>query len=134
MAPLSPYQAAGNAYQAQAVETATPVQLVLMLYDGALAAIARAERALQPDGDLEMAHRELTRAQDIVTELLMALDYERGGDIAPSLAAVYEFCLDRLTTANVGKDPTLLPDVARSLADLREAWENVAGTVTAGAA
>lgn len=126
MAPVNAYRVAGNAYQAQAVETATPAQLVVMLYDGALAAIARAERALQPAGSVETAHRELTKAQDIVTELLLALDYERGGDIAPGLAAIYQYCLDRLTAANVGKNPGPLADVSRSLADLREAWAHVA--------
>lgn len=122
---------AGNAYQAQAVETAGPAQLVLMLYDAAIGAIARAETALQ-NGELEGAHVALTKAQDIITELLLALDYEQGGVIAPALAALYEYCLARLTEANVAKDPSPLPEVKDSLSSLREAWVHVAG-VAAGA-
>jgi flagellar secretion chaperone FliS len=124
------YQAAGNAYRAQAVETASPLQLVMMLYDGALGSIAIAERALGPDRHMETAHRELTRAQDIVTELMLALDHEQGGEIAAGLAAVYDYCLDRLTTANLAKDPGPLAEVARSLASLREAWVHVGAHVS----
>jgi flagellar protein FliS len=122
------YQAAGDAYQSQAVGTAGPLQLVLMLYDRALAAIARSEWALKnmETGSIELAHRELTRAQDIVTELMLSLDHDKGGEISESLNAIYRFCLDQLTQANMSKDPAPLPFVAKSLADLREAWAHIA--------
>lgn len=122
------YQTAGNAYQSQAVGTAGPLQLVLMLYDRALAAIARSEWALkhQERGSIELAHQELTRAQDIVTELMLSLDHDQGGEISSSLNAIYQFCLDQLTAANVNKDATALPFVAKSLTDLREAWAHIA--------
>ncbi len=152
------YAHAGNAYRSQAAETASPAQLVIMLYDGAIGAVAKAERALRhphgaggnatsPAGSpmprsgrshpasasepadaapTEIAHRELGRCQDIVTELLLALDYERGGEIAPALAAIYDFCLDRLATANITKDAAPLVDVTRSLTSLRDAWSHVA--------
>lgn len=122
------YQAAGDAYQSQAVGTAGPLQLVLMLYDRALAAIARSEWALnnKERGSIEVAHKELTRAQDIVTELMLSLDHDQGGEISASLNAIYQFCLDQLTNANVNKDATALPFVAKSLSDLREAWAHIA--------
>lgn len=121
-------------YQSQAVETAGPAQLVLMLYDGALAALTRSEQALAaetPAGSMEIANRELQRAQDIVTELRVTLDLEGGGAIAANLAALYDFCLDRLITANVSKDPTELPVVRTVIADLREAWATACCAVTA---
>ena len=122
------YQVAGDAYQSQAVGTAGPLQLVLMLYDRALAAIARSEWALRHKerDSIELAHKELTRAQDIVTELMLSLDHDKGGEISSSLNAIYEFCLDRLTHANVSKDPAALPFVTKSLTDLREAWAHIA--------
>lgn len=122
------YQAAGDAYQTQSVGTAGPLQLVLMLYDRALAAIARSEWALKNSelGSIELAHKELTRAQDIVTELMMSLDHDKGGEISSSLHAIYSFCLERLTDANLNKDATSLPFVAKSLTDLREAWAHIA--------
>jgi flagellar protein FliS len=122
------YQVAGDAYQSQAVGTAGPLQLVLVLYDRALAAIARSEWALRhkESDSIELAHKELTRAQDIVTELMLSLDHDKGGEISSSLNAIYEFCLDRLTHANVNKDATALPFVTKSLTDLREAWAHIA--------
>jgi flagellar protein FliS len=122
------YQVAGDAYQSQAVGTAGPLQLVLMLYDRALAAIARSEWALRHKecDSIELAHKELTRAQDIVTELMLSLDHDKGGEISSSLNAIYEFCLDRLTHANVNKDASALPFVTKSLTDLREAWAHIA--------
>jgi flagellar protein FliS len=122
------YQAAGDAYQSQSVGTAGPLQLVLMLYDRALAAIARSEWALKNSelGSIELAHKELTRAQDIVTELMLSLDHDKGGEISTSLSAIYGFCLERLSQANVNKDATSLPFVSKSLTDLREAWAHIA--------
>jgi flagellar protein FliS len=113
-------------YQAQAVETASPAKLVLMLFDGALSSITRAEQAMTGQADTswrETANAELQRAQRIVEELLVSLDVERGGEVAANLAALYDFCLDRLTTANFAKDASQLPAVRDTLAGLREAWE-----------
>lgn len=115
---------ARSAYQSQAVETAGPAQLVLMLYDGALASIEKARSALdgQPQ-DINVAHRELTRAQAAVSELMASLDHDQGGMIASSLASLYEFCLNRLVKANVEKDSVHLAGVEAVLNELREAWQ-----------
>ncbi len=107
-------------YQTSAIETASPAQLVLMLYDGALAAIVRAR--LSCEGNHEAVNRELQKAQDIVTELLVTLDHARGGAVAANLASLYGFCLDRLLTANLRKDLGSLDEVERILRDLRDAW------------
>lgn len=119
------YTATGYAeYQTQAVETASPAQLVLMLYNGALASITKAEQALVASRvDVELVNTELQRAQRIVEELLVSLDVERGGQIAANLAALYDFCLDRLMTANLAKDAVTLPETRDVLAGLRDAWE-----------
>lgn len=112
-------------YQSEAVETAGPAQLVLMLYDGALAAMTRARTAhsdTRPDR-VEVLNAELLRAQDIVTELYVTLDRDRGGEIAANLASLYQFCLDRLIEANVRKDVAPLDDVVPVLSGLREAWD-----------
>jgi flagellar secretion chaperone FliS len=118
------YATTHSHYRSQAVETAGPAQLVLMLYDGVLAAVTRAEQALEGGHlDLEAAHHELSRAQAILSELSATLDLERGGQIAGNLAALYEFCLHRLVEANLRKDPAGLGDVRAVVADLRDAWE-----------
>jgi flagellar protein FliS len=110
-------------YQAQAVETASPAQLVLMLYDGALAAMVRARLGDEQPDRVEVIHGELTKAQAIITELLVTLDLERGGVIAANLASLYDFCLDRLLSANLSKDLSQLDAVEAVVRDLRDAWE-----------
>lgn len=116
--------AAPDAYRRQAVATATPAQLVLMMYDAAIMGIARATAATERGVDgIETVNRELQRAQDIVTELLVTLDLERGGQVAKSMASLYDFCLDRLIRANIRKDMTLLEPASTVLKELRDAWE-----------
>lgn len=110
---------AAQAYKQQATSTANPAQLVLMLYDGALAAIERARLA---DG-VEGVHRELVKAQAIVTELLSTLDVEQGGQIAKNLRSLYEFCLEQMVEANVTKDLDELEVVSTTLRPIRDAWE-----------
>ena len=131
---MSPYQNAGVAYKAQAVETAGPAQLVIMLYDGAIAAIARAENALDNPATttIEEVNRELTKAQDILTELMLSLDHERGGPIAGNLSGIYQFCIDMLTDANIEKSNRNLPGVKQHLMYLREAFAAAAAAVAGG--
>ena len=116
---------ATNPYQTQSVATATPAQLVTMLYDRALVAIGRvrAQDRSQP-GAIEAINVELQRAQDIVTELQLALDHQHGGEIAQNLDLLYDFCLDRLLQANMHKDDAShLEGVEKTLRGLREAWD-----------
>jgi flagellar protein FliS len=115
---------APNRYQSDAIATAGPAQLVLMLFDGALTAMTRARAALvETSAEMrEAAHRELQRCQDIVWELRMSLDRERGGAIAANLGSLYDYCLTQLVQANVSKDASKLDIVEEVLGDLRGAW------------
>jgi flagellar protein FliS len=115
---------APNRYQSAAVATAGPAQLVLMLFDGATTALLRARTALVDGGPstLEVSHRELQRCQDIIWELRISLDRERGGGIAQALGSLYDYCLTQLVQANVSKDPTKLDIVEEIVGDLRGAW------------
>lgn len=124
-------------YQSEAVTTAGPAQLVLMLYDGALSSVRQAARILADrtaPGRVEQAHRELARAQDIITELSVTLDRAEGDAVAAGLASLYDFCLDRLVTANLRKDPGELDAVASVLSQLRDAWAQACCGVPVGAA
>lgn len=115
---------ARNPYQAQSVATATPAQLVTMLYDRALVAIGRVQQEAANGGEsVEVVNFELQRAQDILRELQMALDHDQGGQIAQNLHSLYDFCVDRLLQANLHKDLSQLDAVERTLRGLREAWE-----------
>lgn len=111
-------------YHEQTVATATPAQLVTMLYDRILTAIDRAvvaEQAVIPD--YEVINRELGRAQEILLELRCTLDRERGGDVASGLDSLYDFCFDRLVRANLTKDLELTVAVADVIGEIRDAWD-----------
>ena len=115
------------AYRQTTVMTASPAQLVVMLYDGAgrfLAQAAAAMRVQQPAA----ATARLRRAQDILLELLGTLDHERGGEIAVQLQTLYAFCLDELVTATTTQDADQVDAVAGLLAELRGSWAELAAT------
>lgn len=113
-----------SAYAQQATSTASPEQLVAMLYDGALARVEAARVALLATPvDASAAHVALGKAQAILDELIATLDHERGGAIASSLAGLYRYCNARLVDANVRKQVAPLDEVTGLLSDLRSAWE-----------
>jgi flagellar secretion chaperone FliS len=111
-------------YRQQAATTASPAQLVLMLFDGALSEVARAARAFEVSPvDLAEVNDCLGRAQAIVGHLSLTLDRERGGQVAAGLSSLYRFCQERLVEANVRKTTDPLPAVTDALTGLRDAWE-----------
>jgi len=121
-------------YQVGAVATATPAGLVTILFDAANSAVGRARAALadpSAPASVDVAHKALTKAQEIVLELQLSLDHELGGDLAHQLATLYDFCLDRLIRANVSKDPELLDAVSSVLVTLRTAWDDASRTIEA---
>lgn len=114
-----------NPYAGQAVQTASPARLVLMLFERVLQSIqqVRAAAAAGP-GQLVVLNRELQRIQDIVTELRVTLDMERGQPIAGRLAALYEYVQSLVVEANIAKDPSKLDDVEQIFEQLRDAWDH----------
>jgi flagellar secretion chaperone FliS len=116
---MDPY----TTYAQQAASTASPAQLVLMLYDGALTRLEQATQALEAEpASREAAHTALTKAQAIVHELAVTLDHDRGGALAANLADLYGFCMQRMLDANVAKDPGPIGEVVPVLRGLRDAW------------
>jgi flagellar secretion chaperone FliS len=124
---------APNRYQTDAIATAGPAQLVLMLYDGALTAIMRSRAALIEGGPIavETSHRELQRCQDIIWELRMSLDRDRGGPIAASLGSLYDYCIEQLIATNITKDASKLDIVQEVVSELRSAWAEACCGVSA---
>ncbi len=115
-----------RAYQTQSILTASPGQLVLLMYDGALRfmAQARAGFALPDDNPrrIETIHTALLRAQAILSELRANLDMEAGGDIAANLDRLYDYHLRRLFECNLRKDEAPLIEVETLVRTLRDAW------------
>jgi flagellar protein FliS len=103
------------------VQTASREQLVLMLYDGAIRFSEQARDRITAE-DYEEAHNFLIRAQNIVLELLYALDRKTGGEVADNLASLYTYCYNRLVEANVHHLPEKVEESNSVLRGLREAW------------
>jgi flagellar secretion chaperone FliS len=117
--------AAPNAYRESAVLTATPEQLVVMLYDGANRFLTQSAIAMR-EGRAGLAGEKLRRAEAIIDELLATLDMSVG-EIAERLQALYLFFKDHLMAARLGQDATKVDEVARLMRELRSAWAGIAG-------
>ena len=101
---------------------ASPHQLIVMLFDGALDAIATAQAQLRRH-DTEGKGRSITRAIDIIgSGLAASLDLRQGGEIAQNLASLYDYLVRQLVAANVQNDDRLLEQCATLLQDLRDSW------------
>lgn len=115
------------AYRQQSVLTATPGQLVVMLYDGCLRFLHQAAYAMR-DGDRLRSGDRLRRAEAIVGELLVTLDHEQGGEVAVRLQAIYVFARRQLMEARREQDPAKVDTVAELLGELRESWAQIAAS------
>lgn len=125
--------AALTAYAQNSIDTASSGQLITMLYDGLLTALDKSERALEANPqDIGLAHHELTRSQAIIEELMSSLN-PSAGEIATSLASLYEYCHRQLVDANMTKEFGPAQVVRSIFTDLRGAWATVAG-IAEGAA
>jgi flagellar secretion chaperone FliS len=113
-----------SAYRQSAVLTASPEQLVVMLYDGARRFLGQAAVAMHA-GDVQTSHLKLRRAEAIITHLLETLDLDQG-DLALRLQSIYLFCNRHLNDARVQLDPKKIEQVGALLGELRSAWSTVA--------
>ena len=118
-------------YLQDSLATASPSTLLVMLYDRLVLDLTRAERSLQ-EGAREAAHRDLMHAQDIVYELMSALDLEVWSGAA-GLARLYNWVLRELATANVKGDAARVAAVRTlTVVPLADAWRSAAAEVQAG--
>ncbi len=119
-----------KSYKSVAVTTATPGQLVLMLFDGALRFMAAAEGGFQLEDFTkrnETIHNNIVRAQDILRELQCSLDMSVEGDFPPRMFALYDFMITQLHQANMQKAASPIALVSRLLGEIRDAWAQMLG-------
>lgn len=113
-------------YRDNSILTATPGQLVLMMYDGALNAMEQARTAFdRPATDFrryETIHRQITKAQRIIAQLNGSLNFEAGGDFPGLMRRLYVYYNRRLHDANMTKDPAPILEVEGLLRSVRDAW------------
>lgn len=112
-----------SAYKKQSISTLTPMEIVVKLYDEAERQINRAIAQIEQK-NYEEANRGLQKAQDIVNALRSVLDMSI--PISKQLDALYDFFNRQLITANVKKDVTILHELLPMLAELKDAFSQVA--------
>ncbi|WP_125614242.1 flagellar export chaperone FliS [Specibacter cremeus] len=119
-----------NAYQREAVLSASPARLLTLLYDRLLLDLARAAEA-QGTQDWPAAHELLIHAQDIIAELSATLE-PGAWDGADHLAGLYSYAGTALMNANIHRDPAPVRDCISLLEPLRQAWHEAAATPADG--
>ena len=108
------------------IETKSPHELVLMLFDGALSQIAIAGLLIKQK-DIASKGNAISHAISIIDGGLRAsLDHKSGGELSERLAALYEYMCNRLLHANLHNDQAALDEVASLLGELRSAWGEIA--------
>ncbi len=116
-----------RAYRETQIKTATPGRLIVMLYDGAIKSLNIAIELLEKkEGKLDVVSNNIIKAQDIISELMVSLDFEKGGEIAKNLFSIYMYMNRELLSANVKKEIPPLKNIRKFLMDLRESWNEIA--------
>jgi flagellar protein FliS len=114
-----------NIYRKTATTTASPGELVLMLFDGALRFMTAAEIGFQEENFArrnEQIHNNILRAQAIITELQATLNMEVGGEFSENLYRLYDFMQNQLSQANREKNIEKIKVGVGFVQDIREAW------------
>ena len=122
---MNPYAKDTRRYQHNQISTASPMQLVILLYEGTLSQISSAIRAIQ-NGDIEARTNHINRACAMIAELQGGLDMQKGGEIASSLYRLYTYITRRLCEANWQNSIAVLEETQRLLSPLWSAWQQVA--------
>jgi len=131
------YKSAVSTYRETRVTTAGQGQLIIMLYNEAAKHLDEALQILGANGDgrtdpgnIEKFGKAMLKAQEIITELMVSLDFDQGGDIAKNLFALYTWFNRELVEANIGRDARRISKVRDFIDELRGAWTAV---ITTGA-
>lgn len=109
-------------YANNKIMTASPAELTLMLYEGAIKFCNIAIVALEKK-DIEKVHHNIIKVENIIIELRSTLDHKY--PVAKDFEAVYKYVYDRLVEANIKKDKAILEEVLIHLRTMRDTWKEV---------
>ncbi len=126
-----PNQAALARYASVKVTTASPGQVLVMLYDGLLRFLREAREGMATKNTAKVGER-IGRALKILEHLLASLDPQHAPKLCEHLQGLYMFCMRHLVRANIERDPSKVEDVLRMLTPLRDAWATAVAQVGAG--
>lgn len=110
-----------NSYKQNAIMTASPEELTLMLYDGAVKFMNIAKEKMKGK-DVEAIHSSLIRAQDIISELDVTLDMQY--EVSKTYRNLYQFIEEKLLEANIQKAPEPLDEAIRVTTMMRDLWKD----------
>ncbi len=113
---------AAQAYASRKVETASPAELVLMLYDGAIKFCNLAMDGIEKK-DYEKANTNIKKARAIIVELKTTLDHKYA--VAEDFDVVYDYIFNKLVAANMKKDPVILDEALKEIRDMRDNWKEI---------
>lgn len=111
-------------YFEQSINTASPAKLVEMLYTGALTFLEQAKKAIE-EKDMVTASNKIVRVEDIVMELNISLDLDKGLEIGKNLRSLYTYIYKILLDANSKKDLQMLDEAYKYLKELHDIWVEV---------
>ncbi|CEN76440.1 flagellar protein FliS1 [[Clostridium] sordellii] len=119
-----------NAYKQNSVNTASKEKLLIMLVDGAVKYTKIARIAIL-EKNIEKAHKELTRVQDIFLELMITMDKD-SNKFMQDLYNVYDFIKSQLAMANIKKDVKIVDNVLPLIEEIRDMWHEVDKKIKSG--
>jgi flagellar protein FliS len=132
------YKNPTSTYKETTITTAGQGQLIVMLYDEAVKQLAKAIELLELNntdkkdpGRIEQINKSLMKTEEILTELMVSLDFEQGGEISKNLFSLYTWFNRELLEANINKDIERMLHVRNMLSDLRTTWSQIASQYTA---
>jgi len=123
------YGNARKSYQKTSIETADILKLVILCYETAIKDLEVA-RDYHENNAIDKGYDKIHHAQDIITELLLGLDYEQGGEISVNLSKLYNFMLRQLMGINSSQDTLIYGHIIKMLSELKDAWEQVRKTAS----
>lgn len=110
------------------VHDASPHKLIALLFDACQENLAIAKGAIERK-EIKKKADAIKKAIDIVVRLQASLDFEKGGQVATRLDDLYTFCTNRLAMANVMNDSSMIDEVYRVIAEIKQGWSEISGTV-----
>ncbi len=113
---------AAAAYQGTKINTASPAELTLMLYEGAIKFCNKAMYAME-NKDIEGRNTNFKKAQKIITELRVTLDFTY--PVAKEFDRVYEYIYGRLVEANIKQDAAIAEEAVGYIREMRDTWKEV---------
>jgi len=128
------YKNALSTYKEIRINTASQGQLIIMLYNEAVKQLDQALHLLEMNdvnkdpGRLEQISKAIMKTQEVITELMVSLDFEQGGDIAVNLFSLYTWFNRELTEAIIKQDSRRISIIRNHIEELRVVWQEIAAT------